>query len=87
MAPPFVTLIFSLTDCYICLVQLKRTLIVIGTNIFLQLTGQNFSSVYGTIFIKSIGTVNPFAMNSINVSVNIVMVLITQMLTDRTGRV
>lgn len=66
---------------------MKRTLIVIGTNVFLQLTGQNFSTVYGTVFIKSIGTVNPFAMNSVNVSVNILMVIITQLLTDRTGRV
>lgn len=27
--------------------NLKRTLIVVGVNIFLQLTGQNFVSVYG----------------------------------------
>lgn len=27
--------------------NLKRTLIVVGVNIFLQLTGQNFTSVYG----------------------------------------
>ncbi|KAK5047097.1 hypothetical protein LTR84_007040 [Exophiala bonariae] len=65
----------------------KRTLIVIGVNIFLQLTGQNFASVYGTVFIKSIGTVNPFTMTSINTALNIVMVLITQLLTDVTGRV
>ena len=65
----------------------KRTWIVIGVNVFLQLTGQNFSSVYGTIFIKLIGTVNPFTMTSINIGVNIIFVLITQSLTDITGRV
>jgi hypothetical protein len=68
-------------------VNLKRTLIVIGVNFFLQLTGQNFSSVYGTIFIKSLNTINPFAMSAINSAVNIIMVLVTQLLTDRTGRV
>ncbi|RYP01161.1 hypothetical protein DL764_006284 [Monosporascus ibericus] len=67
--------------------NLKRTLIVIGVNVFLQLTGQNFSSVYGTTFIKSIGTINPFTMNSVNIAVNITMVLVTQLLTDITGRV
>ncbi|RYP48055.1 hypothetical protein DL768_005977 [Monosporascus sp. mg162] len=67
--------------------NLKRTLIVIGVNVFLQLTGQNFSSVYGTTFIKSIGTINPFTMNSVNTAVNITMVLVTQLLTDITGRV
>ncbi|EEU40650.1 uncharacterized protein NECHADRAFT_33619 [Fusarium vanettenii 77-13-4] len=67
--------------------NLKRTLITVGVNIFLQLTGQNFSSKYGTIFIQSLGTVNPFAMSCINSSVGIVTVFFTQMLTDRTGRV
>lgn len=70
-----------------CVANLKRTLIVIGVNVFLQLTGQNFSSVYGTIFIKSIGTVNPFTMTTVNVVVNLVFVFITQALTDVTGRV
>ncbi|KAM0327110.1 hypothetical protein ACHAQA_006238 [Verticillium albo-atrum] len=65
----------------------KRTLITIGTNIFLQLTGQNFSSVYGTIFIQSLGTVNPFAMSCVSTSIGLVMVLVTQFLSDKTGRV
>lgn len=67
--------------------NLKRTLIVIGVNVFLQLTGQNFASVYGAIFIKSLGVVNPFTMASINTSLGIVVVLLTQGLTDWTGRV
>ncbi|KAM0429236.1 hypothetical protein ACHAPT_006450 [Fusarium lateritium] len=67
--------------------NLKRTLITIGVNIFLQLTGQNFNSKYGTIFIQSLGTVNPFAMSCINSSVGIATVFLTQILTDRTGRV
>ena len=68
-------------------VHLKRTLISVGINVFLQLTGQNFVSRYGTIFLKSLGTVNPFTLTSINTAINIIMVLITQLLTDVTGRV
>ena len=67
--------------------NLRRTLIVIGTNVMLQLTGQNFVSVYGTIFIKSLATVNPFSMTSINSGINIVVVLVVMYLSDRTGRV
>lgn len=67
--------------------NLKRTLIVIGVNVFLQLTGQNFASVYGTVFIKSTGVIDPFSMSSINTSVAIVAVLLCQFMTDYTGRV
>ncbi|KAF4443542.1 hypothetical protein F53441_11397 [Fusarium austroafricanum] len=67
--------------------NLKRTLITIGVNIFLQLTGQNFASKYGTLFIQSLNSVNPFAMSCVNTSVNIVAVLLTQFLSDKTGRV
>ncbi|KAM0556772.1 hypothetical protein ACHAPJ_005832 [Fusarium lateritium] len=67
--------------------NLKRTLITIGVNVFLQLTGQNFSSKYGTIFIQSLGTINPFVMSCINSALNIVTVFFTQYLADKTGRV
>lgn len=33
--------------------NLKRTLIVVGVNVFLQLTGQNFTSVYGKLLSSS----------------------------------
>ncbi|KAH7180702.1 hypothetical protein DER46DRAFT_631456 [Fusarium sp. MPI-SDFR-AT-0072] len=67
--------------------NLKRTLITIGVNIFLQLTGQNFASKYGTIFIQSLNSVNPFVMSCINSALNIVAVFLTQFLSDKTGRV
>ncbi|KAH7072591.1 hypothetical protein FB567DRAFT_612162 [Paraphoma chrysanthemicola] len=67
--------------------NLRRTLIVIGVNVFLQITGQNFVSVYGSVFIKSLGVVNPFTMASINSALGIVFVLITQAVTNKTGRV
>jgi hypothetical protein len=55
--------------------------------VFLQLTGQNFSSKYGTIFIQSLGTVNPFVMACINSALGITAVFFTQFMTDRVGRV
>ncbi|KAJ8112649.1 hypothetical protein OPT61_g5023 [Boeremia exigua] len=67
--------------------NLKRTLIVVGVNVFLQLTGQNFISIYGAIFIRSIGVVNPFTMTSANSAIGIVTVLAVQLLTDKFGRV
>jgi hypothetical protein len=69
-----------------CEANLKRTAITIGVNVFLQLTGQNFMSKYGAIFIQSLNTVNPFAMTSINSALGIVSVFATQLLTDKVGR-
>lgn len=66
--------------------NLKRTLIVIGTNVFLQLTGQNFVSTYGTIYIASLGTVNPFSMQIVNVVTSMCFTVLTMFLTDKTGR-
>ncbi|PLB52020.1 general substrate transporter [Aspergillus steynii IBT 23096] len=67
--------------------NLQRTMITIGTNVFMQLTGQNFVSHYGPIFIQSLGAVNPFSMSCINSGINIVVVLVTMGLVDRVGRV
>ncbi|KAF9891506.1 hypothetical protein FE257_003973 [Aspergillus nanangensis] len=67
--------------------NLRRTLITIGANVFMQITGQNFVNQYQTIFLKSLHTVNPFSMASINTAVNIFMTLVTMVLNDTTGRV
>jgi SP family sugar:H+ symporter-like MFS transporter len=40
---------------------IKRTVVVIGANFFLQATGQIFTSIYGALFVKSLGTINPFS--------------------------
>ncbi|GAM36936.1 hypothetical protein TCE0_022r06424 [Talaromyces pinophilus] len=42
--------------------NLRRTIIVVGANFFLQATGQNFTSNYGALFAKSLGTINPFSV-------------------------
>ncbi|KAF7549704.1 hypothetical protein G7Z17_g6207 [Cylindrodendrum hubeiense] len=67
-------------------VNLKRTAIVVVMNFFQQATGQAFASTYGTIFIRGIGTVNPFTMTIINSVVNLSMVFIGLYLNDRLGR-
>ncbi|KAJ3951634.1 hypothetical protein N0V92_011948 [Colletotrichum tropicale] len=67
-------------------VNLKRTAVVMVMNFFQQATGQAFASTYGAIFIKDIGTVNPFTMTIVNAIVNLIMVFIGLYLTDRVGR-
>ncbi|SCW00877.1 LAFE_0C13982g1_1 [Lachancea fermentati] len=63
-----------------------RTLIVIGINVFQQITGQAFASQYGTIYIKSLGTVNAFQMSIVSAVVSIVGVILSLILNDRYGR-
>lgn len=67
-------------------VNLKRTTIVIFVNFFQQATGQAFASQYGTIFIKSLGTVNAFDMTLINGAVNAFAVFLSLISVDRIGR-
>lgn len=64
----------------------RRTLIVILANIFQQVTGQAFASQYGTIFIKSLNTVDPFQMSIVSSVVAIVAVIIVLLFTDEFGR-
>lgn len=66
--------------------NLKRTLICVFVNIFQQVTGQAFASQYGTIYIKSLGTVNPFKMTIGTSVVSIGFVVICLFLADKVGR-
>lgn len=66
--------------------NLKRTAIVVATNFFQQATGQTFASQYGTIFIKSLGTVNPWSMSTGNSAIGLSMLLICLLIADRLGR-
>lgn len=60
--------------------NLHRTMLVIGVNVFLQATGQAFTSMYGPIIIKDIGSVNPFNYTLINNGLNVAMYLIVRTL-------
>lgn len=61
-------------------------MIVVGVNFFQQATGQAFASQYGAIFIKSLGTVNPFDMTLINGAVNCFGLVLSLTLVDKIGR-
>lgn len=67
-------------------INMKRTLITIGINFFLQLTGNIFANKYGTVYIKSLGSVDPFTMTVINQVVNLFGVVVSMALVDRVGR-
>ncbi|RMJ17677.1 hypothetical protein CDV36_002658 [Fusarium kuroshium] len=66
--------------------NLKRTGIVMAMNFFQQATGQAFASSYGTIFIRDIGTINPFTMSIVNSIVNLTAAFTGLYLVDRLGR-
>lgn len=66
--------------------NLKRTAIVAAMNFFQQATGQAFASTYGAIFIRDIGTVNPFTMTIVNAVVNLTAAFTGLYLVDRLGR-
>ncbi|KAJ5623072.1 hypothetical protein N7490_011677 [Penicillium lividum] len=64
----------------------KRTAIVVGINFFQQATGQAFASQYGTIYIKSLHTINAFHMTLINGFINLGVVMVSLYLNDKIGR-
>ena len=64
----------------------KRTLLVVIINFFQRATGQAFGSQYGAIYIKSLGTVNPFNMTLILAVINLCAIAASVLLTDELGR-
>ena len=66
--------------------NLRRSLIVIGANVSIQISGQGLVSKYGTVFLKALNGPDPFQMFLINTSLQIVFVLLAMYLFDRIGR-
>lgn len=66
--------------------NLRRTLLVFAVNFFLQATGQVFTSKYGAIFIKSLGTINQFKMSMISAVINLFVSLGSMCIVDTVGR-
>lgn len=64
----------------------RRTGIVVGANFFLQATGQLFTALYGALFVKSLGTINPFTVTVIIALVNVCTAFLAMTLFDRLGR-
>ncbi|KAK4934884.1 hypothetical protein LTR10_023957 [Elasticomyces elasticus] len=67
-------------------VNLKRTILVVVVNFFQQATGQAFASQYGAIYVKSLGTINPFNFSLILAAVNLISIAICLLMADRVGR-
>ncbi|CAH0052386.1 unnamed protein product [Clonostachys solani] len=66
--------------------NLKRTLLVVGINFFQQATGQQFASQYGGIYVKQLGTINPFVFTLLVAVVNATAIAISLLTNDRIGR-
>ena len=64
----------------------RRTLIVIGTNFFLQATGQAFVSLYGTVIISSIGGIKTFDYTLISTGIGVLGYFLVLAFVDRFGR-
>ncbi|KAE8356936.1 general substrate transporter [Aspergillus coremiiformis] len=67
-------------------VNLKRTALVLMVNFFQQGTGQAFASQYGAVYVKKLGTINPFNMTVILSLLNLVSIFSSLGFTDRVGR-
>ena len=64
----------------------RRTGVVLGVAFFFQATGQDFSGHYGAVFVKSLGTINPFNVQVYKSAINIVTSFCGIILLDRAGR-
>ncbi|KAI0018645.1 sugar transporter [Xylariomycetidae sp. FL0641] len=67
-------------------VSRRRTFIVFGVNFFLQTTGSLFVTVYAALFIKGLGTVNPFTITAVLGGSNVFHAAVSMVLVDRLGR-
>ncbi|KAH7201531.1 hypothetical protein DER44DRAFT_812272 [Fusarium oxysporum] len=67
-------------------INLKRTLIVMAVNFYQQAGGQAFVSQYGTIYVKSLGTINPFGFSLITSAISIISITCILLWTDIIGR-
>jgi hypothetical protein len=64
----------------------KRTLIAIGTNFFIQATGSPFTAAYGTLFVQSLHSINPFRYSLMSSCINTFACLTAIYITDKVGR-
>lgn len=66
--------------------NLKRTLIVIAVNFLMQASGQAFASQYSAVYVKTLGTINPFGYQLINAAINISTLTCILLWADLLGR-
>lgn len=66
--------------------NLRRTTIVVMMSMFNMLSGNAFTSHYGTVFFKQIGAFDPFAATAIKKGVVVLGPLTVMLLVERLGR-
>ncbi len=66
--------------------NLRRTLVAMGMNFFIQATGSPFTAAYGTLFVQSIGSINPFNYSIMSSCINFFSCLVGILITDKIGR-
>ena len=66
--------------------NIRQTFIVLGINFFLQTTGFTFHIVYGSVYIRSLGTVNPFNINLIKSFISLAVGIGAMWASDIVGR-
>ncbi|KAL2835596.1 general substrate transporter [Aspergillus pseudoustus] len=64
----------------------RRTLIAMGMNFFIQATGSPFTAAYGTLFVQSLNSINPFQFSLMSSCINTFSCLVAIYITDRVGR-
>ncbi|KAL2869712.1 general substrate transporter [Aspergillus lucknowensis] len=64
----------------------RRTLIAMGMNFFIQATGSPFTAAYGTLFVQSLHSINPFQFSLMSSCINTFSCLVAIYITDRVGR-
>ncbi|QGA16551.1 hypothetical protein EYB26_004218 [Talaromyces marneffei] len=66
--------------------NLKRTLIAMGMNFFIQATGSPFTAAYGTLFVQSLNSLNPFDYSIMSSCINTFCCVLSITITDKVGR-
>lgn len=66
--------------------NLRRTLIALGMNFFIQATGSPFTAAYGTLFVQSLNSINPFQFSLMSSCINTISCLAAIYITDKVGR-
>lgn len=63
-----------------------RTLIVVGMNFFQQAVGQAFSSQYGAVYVRSLGTFNPSLFALMGSGISVCVLIATMLAVEKVGR-
>lgn len=66
--------------------NIRRTIIVIFINFFLQATGNIWITIYGTVYVKSLNTVNTFTFSVVTSVISLTTGILAMVLMEKVGR-